>query len=243
MATDFFRAGGTKLLGRYLADAGLLQNECITVSGKTIGEEVRGARETAGQEVIRPVAHAISSTGGLAILHGNLAPEGCVVKLAGHHRREHRGPARVFESEEQAFKAVQTSEIRAGDVVVIRNEGPRGGPGMREMLAVTAALSASPLSESIALLTDGRFSGATRGFMIAHIAPEAAVGGTIAAVCEGDIIVIDVANHWLHLDVSATYGAVTNRWQGREHADRRVADSPHAAATRLMAFGGPITCE
>lgn len=143
----------------------------------------------------------MSPTGGLAILRGNLAPQGCVVKLVGHGRREHRGPARVFESEEDAYAAVQSSQIKAGDVVVIRNEGPRGGPGMREMLAVTASLAATPLSEHVALLTDGRFSGATHGFMIAHVAPEAAVGGPIAAVHEGDIITIDVATGQLQLEV------------------------------------------
>jgi dihydroxy-acid dehydratase len=202
MATDFFRAGGTRLLGRFLTDAGLLHGECITVSGKTLGDEVVGAPETAEQQVILPVKRALSPTGGLAILHGNLAPEGCVVKLVGHGRREHHGPARVFESEEQAFAAVQSSQIRSGDVIVIRNEGPRGGPGMREMLGVTAALAATPLSDSVALLTDGRFSGATHGFMVAHVAPEAAVGGPIAAVHEGDTIIIDVANRQLRLDIS-----------------------------------------
>jgi dihydroxy-acid dehydratase len=202
MATDFFHAGGTKLLGRILCETGLLKEDCITVSGKPLGEEVRGAQEQPGQEVIRPVERPLSATGGLAILRGNLAPEGCVVKLVGHSRRQHRGPARVFESEEQAFAAVQSSQINPGDVVVIRNEGPRGGPGMREMLAVTAALAATPLSESVALLTDGRFSGATHGFMVAHIAPEAAVGGPIAAVREGDAVVIDVARRALRLDLS-----------------------------------------
>jgi dihydroxy-acid dehydratase len=202
MATDFFRAGGTKLLGHILSEGGLLNRGCITVTTKTIGEEVAQASEQSGQEVIRPIERALSPTGGLAILHGNLAPEGCVVKLVGHGRREHRGPARVFESEEDAFAAVQGSEIKAGDVVVIRNEGPRGGPGMREMLAVTASLAATPLSDSVALLTDGRFSGATHGFMIAHVAPEAAVGGPIAAVHEGDMIHIDVARGRLELEVS-----------------------------------------
>ncbi len=152
--------------------------------------------------MIRPIERSLSPTGGLAILRGNLAPQGCVVKLVGHGRREHRGPARVFESEEQAFEAVQSSQINAGDVIVIRNEGPRGGPGMREMLAVTAALAATPLSEHVALLTDGRFSGATHGFMIAHVAPEAAVGGPIAVVHEGDIITVDVAHGRLQLEVS-----------------------------------------
>ena len=217
MATDFFRAGGTRLLGRYLADAGLLNAECITVSSTTIGEEISGAQPAPGQEVIHRVEEAISPSGGLAILHGNLAPEGCVVKLVGHHRREHRGPARVFESEEQAFEAVQGSQIAAGDVIVIRNEGPRGGPGMREMLAVTAALAATSLSESVALLTDGRFSGATHGFMIAHIAPEAAAGGPIAVVREGDRIIIDVPNRKLQLDIADTeLGRRLSRWSPAE---------------------------
>jgi len=201
MAIDFFRAGGTKWLGKILVEGGLLNKDCLTVTGKTIAEEVAGAQEEPGQEVIRPIERSLSPTGGLAILRGNLAPEGCVVKLVGHRRRAHRGPARVFECEEQAFAAVQHSQINAGDVVVIRNEGPRGGPGMREMLAVTAALAATPLSESVALLTDGRFSGATHGFMVAHVAPEAAAGGPIAIVREGDMIGIDVAQGRLQLDV------------------------------------------
>jgi dihydroxy-acid dehydratase len=202
MATDFFRAGGTKLLGHILSEGNLLNKDCLTVTGKTVGEEVAEATEQPGQEVIRPIERSLSPTGGLAILRGNLAPEGCVVKLVGHGRRDHRGPARVFESEEDAFAAVQNSQINSGDVVVIRNEGPRGGPGMREMLAVTASLAATPLSEHVALLTDGRFSGATHGFMIAHVAPEAAAGGPIAAVHEGDIIHIDVAGGRLELEVS-----------------------------------------
>ena len=204
MATDFFRAGGTKLLGHILAEGGLLNKDCLTVTTKTIGDETAEATEQPGQEVIRSIERSLSPTGGLAILHGNLAPEGCVVKLVGHGRRDHRGPARVFESEEDAYAAVQSSQIKAGDVIVIRNEGPRGGPGMREMLAVTASLAATPLSEHVALLTDGRFSGATHGFMIAHVAPEAAVGGPIAAVQEGDTITIDVAQGRLQLEVSDT---------------------------------------
>ena len=201
MATDFFRAGGTKLLGQILAEGGLLNKDCLTMTNKTIGEETAEATEQPGQEVIRPIEHSLSPTGGLAILRGNLAPEGCVVKLVGHDRREHRGPARVFECEEDAYAAVQSSQIKAGDVVVIRNEGPRGGPGMREMLAVTASLAATPLSEHVALLTDGRFSGATHGFMIAHVAPEAACGGPIAVVQEGDTITIDVAQGRLQLEI------------------------------------------
>jgi len=202
MATDFFRAGGTKLLGHILVEGELLNRDCITVTTKTIGEEVADRLEQPGQEVIRPIEQSLSPTGGLAILRGNLAPEGCVVKLVGHGRRDHRGPARVFECEEDAYAAVQSLQINARDVIVIRNEGPRGGPGMREMLAVTAALAATPLSDSVVLLTDGRFSGATHGFMIAHVAPEAAVGGPIAAVREGDTIHIDVARGRLQLEVS-----------------------------------------
>jgi dihydroxy-acid dehydratase len=238
MATDFFRAGGTKLLGRFLADAGLLQTECSTVSGKTIGVEVRNASETAGQEVIHPVDRLLSVRGGLAILRGNLAPEGCVVKLVGHERREHRGPARVFESEEQAFEAVQSSQIRSGDVIVIRNEGPRGGPGMREMLAVTAALAATPLSETVALLTDGRFSGATHGFMIAHIAPEAAVGGPIAAVHEGDTIVIDVANRKLQLDIAdAELRRRLSRWSPPQPRYRSGVFAKYANSVSSASYG------
>lgn len=238
MATDFFRAGGTKLLGRYLLEAGLLQSECITVTGRTLGEEVRTANETAGQEVIRPLDHALSERGGLAILRGNLAPEGCVVKLVGHDRREHRGPARVFESEEQAFDAVQSSQIRSGDVIVIRNEGPRGGPGMREMLAVTAALAATPLSDSVALITDGRFSGATHGFMIAHVAPEAAVGGPIAAVHEGDTIVINVAKGKLQLDVpDAEMEQRLARWSPPEPRYRSGVFAKYTNSVSSASFG------
>ena len=192
VAVDLYRAGGVALLAQRLAEAGLLHEDAPTVTGQTIGQIAAGARETPGQEVIRPLSNPIKATGGLAILHGNLAPEGCVVKLAGHERRHHRGPARVFEGEEAAMAAVTRGEIVAGDVVVIRNEGPAGGPGMREMLAVTAALSGAGLGELVALLTDGRFSGATHGLMAGHVAPEAVRGGPIAAVRDGDEITIDV---------------------------------------------------
>ena len=242
MATDFFRAGGTKLLGRILAEGELLNKDCLTVSGKTIGEEVAEATEQPGQEVIRPIERALSPTGGLAILRGNLAPEGCVVKLVGHGRREHRGPARVFESEEQAFEAVQSSKINAGDVIVIRYEGPRGGPGMREMLAVTAALAATPLSEHVALLTDGRFSGATHGFMIAHVAPEAAVGGPIAAVREGDIIHIDVANGRLELEVSeAEIQRRMTKWVAPLPRYKTGVFAKYANSVSSAAFGAVTT--
>jgi dihydroxy-acid dehydratase len=192
VAVDLYRAGGVALLAQRLAQAGLLHEDAPTVTGQTIGEIAAAARETPGQEVIRPLANPIKTTGGLAILRGNLAPEGCVVKLAGHERRHHRGPARVFEGEEAAMAAVTAGAISAGDVIVIRNEGPAGGPGMREMLAVTAALSGAGLGEHVALLTDGRFSGATHGLMAGHVAPEAVRGGPIAAVRDGDEVTFDV---------------------------------------------------
>jgi dihydroxy-acid dehydratase len=202
VATDLYRAGGMRVVTKRLLDAGLLHADAMTVSGRTIGEEAALAEEPDGQEVIRALADPISETGGLAILRGNLAPDGCVVKLAGYTRRSHKGPARVFESEEEAFQAVSKREIKSGDVVVIRNEGPAGGPGMREMLQVTAALVGEGLGEEVALLTDGRFSGATRGLMAGHVAPEAPRGGPIAAVRDGDIIEFDVAARELRVDLS-----------------------------------------
>src|SRR5579859_4543756 len=174
----------------------------MTVTGRTFGQEAALAEETPGQDVVRPLDRPIKETGGLVILHGSLAPEGCVVKVAGYSRLTHTGPARVFDSEEAAMAAVTEGRIQAGDVVVIRYEGPRGGPGMREMLGVTAAIVGAGLSDSVTLLTDGRFSGATRGFMAGHVAPEAAVGGPIAAVREGDTITFDLPNRRLDLHVS-----------------------------------------
>jgi len=202
VATDFYAAGGSRLLARRLAEMGLLDTSCVTASSRTLGDELADAKETPGQDVIRAADQCLKPTGGIAILKGNLSPEGCVVKLVGHERLVHRGPARVFECEEDAFEAVQSGAIHPGDVVVIRNEGPRGGPGMREMLAVTAAIAGTPLGKTVALITDGRFSGATHGFMVAHIAPEAAVGGPIALVREGETVVIDTANHVLSVEVS-----------------------------------------
>jgi len=201
VATDLHAAGGVPVVAARLLEAGLLHEDAPTVTGRTVGEHAREARETPGQEVVRPLSDPIKATGGLAILRGNLAPEGCVVKLSGHERVHHRGPARVFEGEEAAMAAVTAGEIREGDVVVIRNEGPAGGPGMREMLAVTAALVGEGLGESVALLTDGRFSGATHGFMAGHIAPEAVHGGPIAAVRDGDTITIDVESRRLDVDL------------------------------------------
>jgi dihydroxy-acid dehydratase len=202
VATDLYHAGGTGLVAKRLDEAGLLHGSALTVSGRSIGDEAKAANETAAQEVVRPLNRPIKSTGGLVILKGNLAPEGCVVKVAGHEHLHHRGPARVFDSEEAAFAAVQQGHIRAGDVLVIRYEGPRGGPGMREMLGVTAALVGAGLGDSVALLTDGRFSGATRGLMAGHVAPEAACGGPIAAVRDGDVIVLDVGRRELHVELS-----------------------------------------
>ncbi len=201
VANDMQRAGGTRLLARRLIDAKVLHEAARTVSGGTIGEEAARAREAKGQDVIRPLANPLRPTGGLVILKGSLAPEGCVVKVAGHARLKHRGPARVFDREEDAFRAVQERRIRDGDVVVIRYEGPRGGPGMREMLGVTAAIVGQGLGEKVALLTDGRFSGATHGLMAGHVSPEAARGGPIAAVRDGDMIAFDVEARRLDLDL------------------------------------------
>jgi dihydroxy-acid dehydratase len=191
-ATDLYAAGGVPLVLKRLSDAGLLRRDAIAVSGRTIGEHADEAAETPGQDVVRPLSDPLKSTGGFAILRGNVSPDGCVVKLAGHERRRHTGPARVFDGEEAAMAAVLNHEIGAGDVVVIRNEGPAGGPGMREMLAVTAAIQGEGLGETVALLTDGRFSGATHGFMAGHLAPEAVRGGPIGALRDGDAITIDV---------------------------------------------------
>jgi dihydroxy-acid dehydratase len=192
VATDLYAAGGVPLLVRRLLEGGLLDPDAMTVTGQTIGEAARDAAETPGQEVVLPLDRPLKPTGGLAILRGNLAPDGSVVKLSGHERQWHQGPARVFEGEEAAMAEVLAGGIKPGDVVVIRGEGPAGGPGMREMLAVTGALQGAGLGGDVALLTDGRFSGATRGFMVGHIAPEAVRGGPIAAVHDGDTITIDV---------------------------------------------------
>ncbi len=201
-APEMYQAGGMAVIAKRLLDAGLLNDGEMTVTGRTIGEEARAARETLGQEVIRPLSSPLKPSGGMVILRGNLAPEGCVLKVVGHERLVHRGPARVFDREEDAFAAVKAGKIKAADVLVIRYEGPKGGPGMREMLAVTGALQGAGLGASVALLTDGRFSGATHGFMAGHVAPEAAVGGPIAAVRNGDTIVFDVKRRRLDVELS-----------------------------------------
>jgi len=202
VASDMHRAGGIRLLARRLVLGKYLHPSAKTVTGQTIGAESETAVETPGQEVIVPLEKPLKATGGLVILKGNLAPEGCVAKISGHERLEHRGPARVFESEEDAMAAVTAKKIQVGDVVVIRNEGPKGGPGMREMLGVTAAIVGEGLGGSVALLTDGRFSGATRGLMAGHVSPEAALGGPITGVRDGDMIRFDVNKRELVVEIS-----------------------------------------
>ncbi|MDE3180840.1 MAG: dihydroxy-acid dehydratase [Acidobacteriota bacterium] len=203
MAVDVHRAGGIPLIAKKLIDGGFVDGNQMTVTGRRLGDEANEARETPGQEVVHASSRPFKKTGGLVILKGNLAPDGAVVKIAGHERLFHRGPARVFDREEDAMKAVLGKAIKPGDVVVIRYEGPRGGPGMREMLGVTGAIVGEGMGESVALLTDGRFSGATRGLMVGHVAPEAALGGPIAAVHEGDSIVFDIESRLLQVEISA----------------------------------------
>jgi dihydroxy-acid dehydratase len=210
VATDLYQAGGVPLILKRLKDGGLLHEDELTVTGDTIGEEADKAEESPGQEVVLPVDAPLKAQGGLAILRGNICPDGAVVKVAGTERRQHKGPARVFENEDECFRAVRKGTIEKGDVIVIRNEGPAGGPGMREMLQVTAALVGEGLGEHVALLTDGRFSGATRGLMIGHVAPEAVKGGPIAAIQDGDEITVDIDNRRLDVDLSV------------EEIDRRV---------------------
>ncbi|MBX3301420.1 MAG: dihydroxy-acid dehydratase [Nitrospira sp.] len=208
-AADLYAAGGTTLVAKRLLDAGLLHGKQPTVTGRTIGEEASTATETPGQQVLCPLTHPIKRTGGLVILKGNLAPEGCVVKVAGHSMTKFRGPAKVYDREEDAFVAVKAGQIKPGDIVVIRYEGPAGGPGMREMLGVTAAIVGAGLGDSVALLTDGRFSGATHGLMAGHVAPEAVKGGPIAAVKNGDVITFDILKR--RLDVNLTQKEISAR--------------------------------
>ncbi|MDR4479653.1 MAG: dihydroxy-acid dehydratase [Nitrospira sp.] len=218
-AADLYAAGGTTLVAKRLIDAKILHPDQITVSGRTIGEEAKAAVEKPDQQVLRPLSTPIKPTGGLVILKGNLAPEGCVVKVAGHSILHFSGPAKVYEREEDAFKAVQSGKIKAGDVIVIRYEGPSGGPGMREMLGVTAAIVGAGLGDSVALLTDGRFSGATHGLMAGHVAPEAVKGGPIAAVKTGDIITFDITKR--RLDVNVTQKELAARLKKVKHPSPR----------------------
>jgi dihydroxy-acid dehydratase len=201
VATDLFKAGGVGLVARELVEAGIAHADARSVDGRTLGEVALAVHERAGQDVVVPWDEPLKATGGLAILRGNLAPEGCVVKLAGHERLHHRGPARVFDSEEDCFAAVKARSIVSGDVVVIRYEGPAGGPGMREMLHVTAALVGEGLGDEVALITDGRFSGATHGLMVGHIAPEAYRGGAIGLLRDGDVVVLDVDARRLDVEI------------------------------------------
>ncbi len=224
-AADLYDAGGVGLVMRELLKRGLLDGSAPTIDGRTIGEIAAATEETAGQEVVRPIEQPIKPDGGLAIMRGSLAPDGCVVKLSGHEALSHRGPARVFDSEADCYEAVKARQINAGDVVVIRYEGPVGGPGMPEMLSVTAALVGEGLGESVALVTDGRFSGGTRGLMIGHVTPEAALGGPIALVVEGDTISIDVDARTVDLDVAAD-----------ELARRKAALPPHTPRYRSGVF-------
>jgi dihydroxy-acid dehydratase len=240
-APDMYQAGGMAVVARRLLDAGLLHADEMTVSGRTIGEEARAARETPGQEVIRPLSNPLKPTGGMVILRGNLAPDGCVLKVVGEDRATHRGPARVFDREEDAFLAVKRDKIKPNDVIVVRYEGPKGGPGMREMLHLTGALQGAGLGASVALLTDGRFSGATRGFMAGHVAPEAAVGGPIAAVRNGDTIVFDVRRR--RLDVELSPAEMKKRLRGWKAPKPHYAWGVLAKYSRLVgsASDGAVT--
>jgi len=238
MAVDVHRAGGIPLIAKKLLEAGLLDGSPTTVSGQTIAEEAVRVTETPGQDVVRPVSNPVKKTGGLVILKGNLAPEGCVIKVAGVERTQHRGPARVFDCEEDAMRAVTSRSIKAGDVVVIRYEGPRGGPGMREMLGVTGALVGEGLGDSVALLTDGRFSGATHGLMAGHVAPEAARGGPIAAVANGDTIVLDIATRRLDVELSdAEIKKRLSNWRAPEPRYKSGIFSKYAALVSSASEG------
>jgi dihydroxy-acid dehydratase len=241
VAKDLYEAGGIGLVAKRLDEAGVLNRDAPTVTGRTIGEEADAAEETAAQEVIRPLSDPLKPTGGLVILRGNLAPEGCVVKVAGEQRRRHSGPARVFGSEEECFAAVSRREIKPGDVVVIRNEGPSGGPGMREMLQVTAALVGEGIGDQVALLTDGRFSGATHGLMAGHVAPEAARGGPIAAVEDGDEVSLDIDAR--RLDVALSDQEIARRVEAYESPQPRYRSGVMAkyAASVSSASAGAVT--
>jgi len=241
VATDLFAAGGVPVILKRLAESGALHDGALTVTGKTIGEVAAEATEAPGQEVVRPLADPLKAEGGLAILRGNLAPEGAVVKLAGTERTQQTGPARVFESEEECFRAVKEQRIEPGDIVVIRNEGPIGGPGMREMLQVTAAIVGEGLGESVAMVTDGRFSGATRGLMIGHVAPEAARSGPIAAIREGDEITVDIDNR--RLDVALSDEEIAERVTAYESPPSPFGHGVMAkyAATVSSASQGAVT--
>ena len=233
VAVDVHKAGGIPVLAKRLADGGFADGSALTITGRTFAEEAAEARETPGQEVIRPLANPIKSSGGLVILRGSLAPDGCVIKVTGLARTEHRGRARVFDSEEAAMHAVTHGRVKEGDVLVIRYEGPRGGPGMREMLGVTSAIVGAGLSESVALVTDGRFSGATQGFMVGHVAPEAACGGPIALLDEGDLVTIDIAARRIDLDVAPEILS--------DRRARWAAPKPHYSSGVFAKYGAQVS--
>ncbi|MFP4323654.1 MAG: dihydroxy-acid dehydratase, partial [Anaerolineales bacterium] len=241
VAADLYNAGGVRLLTQRMLEGGYLDGSTPTVTGKTLAEEAASAQETPGQQVVRALDNPIKPTGGLVILRGNLAPRGAVVKLKGDEPQHHKGPARIFEREEDAFEAVQNQQIKPGDVVVVRNEGPVGGPGMREMLQVTAALVGQGLGQDVMLLTDGRFSGGTRGLMIGHVAPEAAVGGPIGLLQEGDTVEVDVASGQLTVHVSeADLAARAAAWQARP-ANYRSGVLAKYAHTAQQADDGAVS--
>jgi dihydroxy-acid dehydratase len=241
-AADLFEAGGLSLVTRELLKKGLVDGSAPNVDGGTIASHAAAVKETAGQKVVVPIETPLKPNGGLTILHGTLAPDGCVIKLAGHERRFHKGPARVYETENSCYDAVRKNLIKPGDVVVIRNEGPVGGPGMQEMLSVTAALVGEGLGESVALLTDGRFSGGTHGLMIGHVAPEAALGGPIALVEEGDEIVIDVDRHALDLNVPESVLAERRaRWQPMAPRYETGVMAKYAAMVSSASLGAVTT--
>ncbi len=238
VATDVHNAGGIRLIAKKLLDGPYLHKDAVTVTGRTIAEEANQAVETSGQDVIASVANPIKKSGGLVILKGNIAPEGCVVKISGHERLHHRGPARVFDGEEAAMRAVTSGGIKPGDVVVVRYEGPRGGPGMREMLAITSGLVGLGLGETVALLTDGRFSGATRGLMVGHVSPEAALGGPIAALAEGDTVTFDIKARRLDVDLSdADIKKRLTSWKEPEPRYRTGVFAKYAAAVSSASEG------
>ncbi len=242
VAVDVDKAGGIPVVAQRMLQGGYADGSALTVTGRTFAEEASQAKETAGQEVIRPLSNPIKKSGGLVILRGSLAPEGCVIKVTGIERSEQRGPARVFDSEEAAMAAVLGGKIRSGDIVVIRYEGPRGGPGMREMLGVTSAIVGAGLSESVALLTDGRFSGATRGFCVGHVAPEAAVGGPIAAIEEGDSIYIDIAGRTINLEIpEATLRERLKKWKAPEPRYRSGVFAKYVALVGSASEGALTT--
>jgi len=237
-AVEYEHAGGSALLAKRLVEGNLIHKSCLTVTNRTLGEEASRAVEVPGQKVIRALSDPIKPTGGLVILKGNLAPEGCVVKVAGHERLQHRGPARVFNNEEAAFAAVTSGSIQPNDVLVIRYEGPRGGPGMREMLGVTAAIAGTELGQTVALLTDGRFSGATRGLMAGHVAPEAAMGGPIAALLDGDIVEFDIPKRKLTVELDdAQLEARLKRWAPPEPLPTRGVFAKYASRVSSASIG------